>query len=420
MNKEKFLGAKNLFFMALGLDILVTAIVIASDLWGADVLRAIGAGTTEAGPSMISAFEFWDRFAYLILLSTLGVGIALVKWLNACYSYAIQGLGATGFKQQGWSLGGWVIPFFNLFKPYQVINEIYKSGDSTYVESDGWKRVDGSGLLLTWWIFWAVAHLLGWIASKQLIKTALREDMTLDQTIAAIEFHAGFCVVAIVISGFWFIVANALTGRLLGREVVATSTENPTHMADATQSSPKLSRPTLEPVMLTSTEPPTKTDSNKVVTQQASPQINTIAGLSPTNSAASTDEDHWATAMTELESGQRRTGVWAKAYAEADGEETKAKVAYLKARVRQLADAETESQPLPQADGSLTATEKNRPAPISYQSLVKVLENAKKNLSENGWQVNTIRPGCHQVTKNELTRYFYADQEFIRFADTVS
>jgi len=172
--------------------------------------------------------------------------------------------------------------------------------------------------------------------------------------------------------------------------------------------------------MLTSTEPPTKTDSNKVVTQQASPQINTIAGLSPTNSAASTDEDHWATAMTELESGQRRTGVWAKAYAEADGEETKAKVAYLKARVRQLADAETESQPLPQADGSLTATEKNRPAPISYQSLVKVLENAKKNLSENGWQVNTIRPGCHQVTKNELTRYFYADQEFIRFADTVS
>ena len=113
MKKEKLLGAKNLFFIALGLDILVTAIVIASDLWGADVLRAIGAGTTEADPSIISAFEFWDKFAYLMLLTTLGVGIALVKWLNACYSYAIQGLGATGFKQQGWTLGGWGIPFFN-------------------------------------------------------------------------------------------------------------------------------------------------------------------------------------------------------------------------------------------------------------------------------------------------------------------
>lgn len=394
--------------------------MIASDRWGADVLKAIRAGTTSADPSIISAVAFWDRFAYLMLLSTLGVGLALVKWLNACYSYAIQGLGATGFKQQGWSLGGWVIPFFNLFKPYQVVNEIYKAGDSTCVASDGWKRVDGSGLLLSWWIFWAITHLLGWIASKQLLKMSLRADMTHEQAITYIEFHAGFCVVAIVIAGFWFIVANALTGRLLGREVVATSTENPTHMADATHSSPKLSRPTLEPVMLTSTKPPTKTDSNKVFTQQASPQINTIAGLSPTNSAASTDEDHWATAMTELESGQRRTGVWAKAYAEADGEETKAKVAYLKARVRQLADAETESQPLPQADGSLTATEKNRPAPISYQSLVKVLENAKKNLSENGWQVNTIRSGCHQVTKNSQTRYFYADQEFIRFADRVA
>ena len=145
MNKEKLLGAKNLFFIALGLDILVTAIVIASDLWGADVLRAIGAGTTEADPSIISAFEFWDKFAYLMLLTTLGVGIALVKWLNACYSYAIQGLGATGFKQQGWTLGGWVIPFFNLFKPYQVINEIYKSGNSTHNESDGRRRVMSTG-----------------------------------------------------------------------------------------------------------------------------------------------------------------------------------------------------------------------------------------------------------------------------------
>jgi hypothetical protein len=43
--------------------------------------------------------------------------------------------------------------------------------------------------------------------------------------------------------------------------------------------------------------------------------------------------------MNEVETGQRRPGVWAKAFAECDGDETKAKVTYLKARVQQQSDA---------------------------------------------------------------------------------
>jgi hypothetical protein len=52
------------------------------------------------------------------------------------------------------------------------------------------------------------------------------------------------------------------------------------------------------------------------------------------------EEDHWATAMVELETVQRRPGLWAKAFAESDGDETKAKVAYLKSRVQQLVDVD--------------------------------------------------------------------------------
>lgn len=53
-----------------------------------------------------------------------------------------------------------------------------------------------------------------------------------------------------------------------------------------------------------------------------------------------TEEDHWATAMKELETGQRRPGLWAKAFAEVDGDETKAKVAYLRVRVQQLLESQ--------------------------------------------------------------------------------
>lgn len=150
MNKEKLESAKNLFFIALGIDIAVTALVVISYFWSAGVLRDVGAGRITADQSTISAMEFWDSFSKLMLLTILGVGLGLVKWLNTCYGYAKETIGASGFKNEGWTAGGWIIPIFNLFKPYQVINEIYKAGSPTYAVPDGWKKESGSGLLLAW------------------------------------------------------------------------------------------------------------------------------------------------------------------------------------------------------------------------------------------------------------------------------
>jgi hypothetical protein len=50
----------------------------------------------------------------------------------------------------------------------------------------------------------------------------------------------------------------------------------------------------------------------------------------------SIEEGYWAAAMAEVESNILRPGVWAKAFAGADGDVTRAKVEYLKARVQQM------------------------------------------------------------------------------------
>lgn len=54
------------------------------------------------------------------------------------------------------------------------------------------------------------------------------------------------------------------------------------------------------------------------------------------------NKDLWASAMAEVENLQSRdAGLWAKCYAEADGDESKAKASYIKARVEQLKPAPT-------------------------------------------------------------------------------
>ena len=343
MNKEKLESAKNLFFIALGIDIAVTALVVISDVWGTGVLKDIGAGRTTADQSTISTFEFWDSFSKLMFLTILGVGLALVKWLNTCYTYAKETIGASGFKNERWTTGGWIIPIFNLFKPYQVINEIYKAGSSTYSGPADWKKEGGSGLLLTWWIFWAVTHFIGLTVGKQMFKNAMRDDLTLQQSISAIEFHALFCVVFLIISGLWFLVAGNLTRRLLARQRVGGAAILQAQPIAASQSVPSRNPSPTEPAA----PPPgsTQLSARQVAgtTIQAATNavqfVNQAQTPTPMPLSSSTEEDFWATAMAEVEAGQRRPGVWAKAFAENDGDETKAKVSYLKVRVQQLMDA---------------------------------------------------------------------------------
>jgi|GEM_PF-3134404 len=85
-------------------------------------------------------------------------------------------------------------------------------------------------------------------------------------------------------------------------------------------------------------------DASVKARNQSAPHTNN-KGSSRMGTEDSIEENYWAEAMSEVESNQRRPGVWAKAFAEADGDITKAKVAYLKARVQQmlvLAQAEEE------------------------------------------------------------------------------
>jgi hypothetical protein len=340
MNKEKLESAKNLFFIALGIDIAVIALVMIGDLWSAGVLKDIDAGRITADQSTISTMEFWDSFAKGMILTMIGVGLGLVKWLNTCYSYAKDAIGASGFKNEGWTTGGWIIPIFNMFKPYQVINEIYKAGNPTYAIPDGWKKQSGSGLLLTWWIFWVVTHFIGWIVGKQMLKSAIRDDMTLQQSIGMIEFHTFFCFMSLIITGLWFVVAGELTRRLLDRQCAGDGSPYPVRFETMTTQAamPQQAHASIQTSNISPA--PSQSIGSQIAGKAVRASVNPAQSPTTMSPDASTEEDCWATAMNELETGQHRPGVWAKVFAECDGDETKAKVAYLKARVQQLTDAE--------------------------------------------------------------------------------
>ncbi len=375
MNSEQLESGKKLFYVLLGVDIAVTALNGLNAFSTVGTLKDIESGTRAVDQSLLSSWENWKWFSRLMFLTWIGVGLGLVKWLNSCYRFAKDSLGATGFKNESWTAIGWIIPIFNLFKPYQIINEIYKAGAPAYTASGDWKKENSSGLLLTWWIFWAVTHFIGAWIGKQLLRGSTRGDVTLQQAIDGTELQAWACVTSIIIAGLWFVVANYLTMRLLQRAQVFKQADGAIEQPSAPNSGARnLAELSMSEAMRISAAPSTFAVPAATPLQPAAQVAEADA-----REASVAAEQFWSAALAEYDSSSRRPGLWARAFAEAQGNEAVAKANYLRYRADELQKEHGAHLERKRRDAEAAAERKRRDATLTFADGRKYVGEFKDN-----------------------------------------
>lgn len=301
MNAEQLESAKKALFIALGIDLTISVLLILNFFSTIGALHEIQSGTRVLDQALVSSIESWSNFAKLTILSFIGVCITLVRWLNACYRNANESIHASGFQNEKWTAACWVVPFINLYKPYQIISELYKAGTVGYSTPDAWKKERGSGLLLTWWIGWVLIHWFMLIFTKQILIRPSEDGLTLQQIINNFQVQILVCIASVIISVLWFVVANHLTQRLLLRKSAEIQPSADNHSSTQEQS---VSRPQNEATL-----------------------------LSP---ATDIEDRFFSEVAKELLAGKRDEGLWAKAYSLKDGDEKTTKAYYIRLRVAQL------------------------------------------------------------------------------------
>jgi hypothetical protein len=122
----------------------------------------------------------------------LGSSVAFLLWIHRAYRN-LPSLRATGLSYSpGWAVGYFFIPIFNLFRPYQVMQEIWQ-GSCSHAAYDAFGRaVRRGGALVGWW--WASFLLMNF--AGQISMRASMDAKTLDGLIA----FSGASVVGALIS----------------------------------------------------------------------------------------------------------------------------------------------------------------------------------------------------------------------------
>jgi hypothetical protein len=93
----------------------------------------------------------------------IAAAILFLVWIYRAYKN-LGALGASGLEYSpGWAVGGWFVPFLNLWRPYQVTAEIWKASDpdAHVSEPQAWQAAPTSPLVKFWWGLWIVGGIIG-------------------------------------------------------------------------------------------------------------------------------------------------------------------------------------------------------------------------------------------------------------------
>ena len=135
---------------------LASATANVGDTQAARQLTGDGAGDLYLWVGLVQAAWF---------LVTAGLWLA---WFRRAY-LNLPALGARRLRYRPWwAVGSWLLPVFTLFRPKQVLNDIWRASDPDlpFDQPDAWRRRPVAELLGWWWLAFLASILVRSITTE--------------------------------------------------------------------------------------------------------------------------------------------------------------------------------------------------------------------------------------------------------------
>ena len=101
--------------------------------------------------------------AIVYLIAYIISGITFIMWFRRAYFNLHQKVKHLSFTE-GWAAGGWFVPVVNLYRPFQIMKELYTETKKCLVDEDNSIQFElTTNLLGLWWTLWILTGIFGQI-----------------------------------------------------------------------------------------------------------------------------------------------------------------------------------------------------------------------------------------------------------------
>lgn len=352
---KKLNGARWLLVTLLVIDILIASLALMHRRFGATFLEG-----TQMLPAPALESITWFVENNLLIFTSLGwlliVGTAIVGWMEAAYGLVQDELPDAAPVHAEWALMAWIVPIISLYKPYQLLRELYRCGDPA-ADSSPLHLLPSSPGLLAWWLLYRPAHFVYVILAAGIV-AFFATGIVVIPVLDIEEQIIALLAITIVTSVAWLGVVNMLTARLLyaasqkervkdsgfltsvyRREPQIDPVERPveyvaprkTALAEAAFSEPMFSEPVFSP------PEPARTDVKRTpfIDNDISPQ-EPMRLPSPSAGPPFDETAAYTRIAEEMDTKQWEKGTWLRALVESGNDAAKQPLLYAKLRLAQL------------------------------------------------------------------------------------
>jgi len=170
--------------------------------------QAPGSRTPPAGITEGQILTLLIRF--LLIGVVLLTAVFFLMWIHRAHKN-LTALGAAELKYSpGWAVGSFFIPVLNLFRPYQVVTEIWKASASRARRRGGinWTNEQTPVFLNLWWALWLISGFLDSLSTFLVFGTGQGQ-----QQLIASRYRLVYDVVSISCAALAITVVLRITAR---------------------------------------------------------------------------------------------------------------------------------------------------------------------------------------------------------------
>jgi len=149
--------------------VVMTGIALMSDFMQLNMIENIDRITVEAAEANDKRVNIVDWTHIIVgIMAWITVLVWKYRTNKNCHGFGTKGMRFT----PGWAVGWHFVPFMNIFRPYQVMQEIWQ------VSTDpmNWQNQRRSALVKWWWFFFLIGAVFGKYFAKISIRNAFGEQ----------------------------------------------------------------------------------------------------------------------------------------------------------------------------------------------------------------------------------------------------
>lgn len=115
--------------------------------------------------------------AIIIVVMSIVSAVTFIQWFRRAY-FNLHSL-SNGLKySEGWAAGAWFVPILNLFRPYQIMRELFDESSRVISEKMGGFQPKPYLLNINlWWGLWIFSNVMSNIAFRLMPGTGSIEDL---------------------------------------------------------------------------------------------------------------------------------------------------------------------------------------------------------------------------------------------------